>query len=99
MMATALQMRAWVVQMKTMAVKPMILADDLHILATGPRHLEWFTHAFDKTHLHLMDMGARIAPSKSLTFSSNNTARNWLRTHQWRILKDVVPVMTSCRDL
>ena len=71
-------MRAWLVQMKAMAVKPMILADDLHILATGPRRLEWFTHAFDKTHLRLLDMGAKIAPHKSLTFSSSNSARQWL---------------------
>ena len=82
MMVTALQMRPWIMQMKSMAVKPRILADDLQIFATGPRHLEWFTHAFDKTHLHLQDMGARIAPQKSLTFSSNNTARQWLRKHQ-----------------
>ena len=86
-------------QMKSMAVKPRILADDLQIFATGPLHLEWFTHAFDKTHLHLQDMGARIAPSKSLTFSSNNTARQWLREHRWRILQDVVPVVNTCRDL
>ena len=99
MMVTALQMRPWIMQMKSMAVKPRILADDLQIFATGPRHLEWFTHAFDKTHLHLQDMGARIAPQKSLTFSSNNTARQWLRNHKWRILQDVVPVVNTCRDL
>ena len=82
-----------------MAVKPRILADDLHILASGPRHLEWFTHAFDKTHLHLMDMGAKIAPHKSLTFSSDNTARQWLKMHRWRTLQRTVPVITTCRDL
>ena len=44
-------------------------------------------------------MGAKIAPRKSLIFSSNNTARQWLRNHRWRILKDVVPVTNTCRDL
>lgn len=57
MMVTALQMRAWLAPMKTMAVKPMILADDLHIIATGPRHLGGFMHVFDKTHLRLLDTG------------------------------------------
>ena len=99
MMVTALQMRPWIMQMRTMAVKPRILTDDLQMFATGPRHLEWFAHAFDKTHLHLMDMGARIAPQKPLAFSSNNSARQWLRNHRWRILQDVAPVVNTCRDL
>ena len=50
-------------QMRSMAVKPSIIADDLQIIATGPRRLELFEQAFDKTHEHLEDLGARIAPS------------------------------------
>ena len=62
-------------QMRSMAVKPRVLADDLQILATGPRHLELFEQAFDSTHEHLEDLGAKMAPNKSMTFSSEAVAR------------------------
>ena len=68
MMVTAMIMRPWTVQMREAAVKPRILADDLQILAMamGPRHLEHFEFGFDATHKHLHDMGARMAPKKSI---------------------------------
>ena len=62
MMVVALILRPWIMQMREAAVVPRILADDLQIIATGPNHLENFEHAFDKTHEHLHDMGARLAP-------------------------------------
>ena len=34
---TPLLLRAWIMQMKAMEVKPRVLAGDLHILASGPR--------------------------------------------------------------
>ena len=58
----AMMMRPWLAQMKQAAVVPRILADDLQISARGPNHLEHFEYAFDATHKHLYDMGARIAP-------------------------------------
>ena len=67
MMVTSLLLRAWVMQMRGMGVKPRILADDLQLMATGEHHLRLFRDAFDKTHQHLEDMGARLAPKKSIT--------------------------------
>ena len=64
MMVIAMMMRPWLVQMKQAAVAPRILADDLQILARGPNRLSHFEFAFDATHKHLYDMGARIAPKK-----------------------------------
>ena len=71
MMVTTMMMRPWLVQMRQAAVVPRILADDLQILARGPNHLSHFEYAFDATHKHLYDMGARIAPKKSVVFSSD----------------------------
>ena len=42
--------------------------DDGQIVSIGPRHLENFVDAFDRTHAHLEAMGAKIAAQKSLTF-------------------------------
>ena len=63
-------------EMISLAMKTRILADDLQLISTGPRHLDNFKDAFDKTHAHLHAMGAKIAANKSITFSSNESARN-----------------------
>ena len=68
MAVVALLMRAWIMEMKHYAVQPRLLADDLQILSTGERHLNKFQHAYDKTHLHLQQMGAEVAPQKFNTF-------------------------------
>ena len=99
MMVVALLMRAWVLQMKSLGVKPRVLADDLQILACGEDHLEKFVHAFDMTHAHLAAMGARLAPHKSVVFSSNGSTRNWLRQHRWRYVGRTIEVLSNCRDL
>ena len=99
MAVVALLMRAWIVQMRQLAVSPRLLADDLQLVSTGARHLDHFQYAYSKTHLHLEEMGARIAPGKRNTFSSNNAARNWLRKHKWRRLGTKVEVISDCRDL
>ena len=44
-------------------------------------------------------MGAKIAPSKSITIASDVTSRKWLRNHTWRRLGRKVPVKTDMRDL
>ena len=54
--------------MRSYAVQPRVLADDLQIISTGSRHLEHFELALNRSHKHLKDMGARIAPDKSMTF-------------------------------
>ena len=58
MMVVAIIMRAWIMQMRSLAVKPRLLADDLQLISTGSRHLHHFEYAFNKTHAHLEDMGA-----------------------------------------
>ena len=75
MMVVAIIMRAWIMQMRSLAVKPRLLADDLQLISTGPRHLHNFEYAFNKTHAHLEDMGARIAPQKCYTCSTSTAAR------------------------
>lgn len=99
MMVVAIVMRAWIMQMKVMAVKPRLLADDLQLLSTGARHLEHFEYAFNKTREHLDDMGAKIAPLKCYTCATNSAARKWLGTHQWRRLRRTIPVVNDVRDL
>ena len=99
MMITSLLLRTWVVQMKAMKVEPNILADDLQIISIGTRHAEHFQHAFDKTHERLEDLGATLAPAKSITFSSELATRNWMRTHRWRRQGKVVKVVTDCMGI
>ena len=41
MVITSLLLRAWVVQMKEMEVKPRILVDDLQLRCTGGNHLDY----------------------------------------------------------
>ena len=85
--------------MKSLAMKTWILADDLQVISTGPRHLENVKDVFDKTHAHLHAMGAKIVANKSITFTSNESPRKWLRRHRWRRLGKTVPVVTDTRDL
>ena len=99
MMVIALLLRPWIRPMKQRAVKPRILADDLQIISTGTRHIEHFIHAFDKTHEHMEDMGARIAPQKCTTFSSETVIREWLRTHRWRRIGRTVITLDEAFDL
>ena len=76
-----------------------MLADDLQLLGTGTRHAERFQDAFDKTREHLEDLGAKLAPARSMTFPWEPAAGNLLRTHRWRALGRVVKVVTDCRDI
>ena len=96
---TALLMRPWMRQMEEMEVISRILADDLFIFYSGEEHLSKIEEAFDATHKHMEDMGAKVAPTKSVTFASNSTSRKWLKNHKWRRLGKKVPVQTDMRDL
>ena len=64
MMIVALLLRAWIVEMKSMGLKPMVLADDLQLIAISPDHLDMFAKGFDKTHNYLDAMGAKLSPQK-----------------------------------
>ena len=61
MMVIALCMRPWVLKMKDMDVQPRVLADDLLVVADGPRHAVLAEAALDTTHSMLHAMGARIS--------------------------------------
>ena len=74
MMLTSRRMRAWIMQMHSMAVKPRLLADDLQILRTGPNHLKLFEAGFTTTQ-ELEDMVANLAPSESMTVSTDAATR------------------------
>ena len=82
MMTTSLLLRAWVIQMRRCAVIPRVLADDLQLLCTGENHLKIFEYGFTQTHKHIHDLGAKLAPKKSTTFSSDEASRQWLRNHK-----------------
>ena len=99
MMATAILLRPWVLQMRDEGVTARVLADDLQILSHGKNCAERFRRAYEQTHSHLMDMGARIQPSKCVVFSNDGAIRQWLRGYRWRQLGTVVDVVNDCRDL
>lgn len=46
MMITSLLMRAWITHMKSIAVQPRVLADDLQFPCTGLNHLKLFETGF-----------------------------------------------------
>ena len=114
MMVVALLSRAWIMQMRDYDVTPRVLADDLLILATDTEqagghlagnaeaaqgHLAKAVAAFDATHGHLQDLGAKIAPKKCYAFTSCTTSRSWLRQHRWGRLDKVITVVNDTRDL
>ena len=85
MMVVALLSRAWILQMRELDVTPRVLADDLLILATdhdhdgrhragiadaAQGHFAKAVSAFNATHGHLQDLGAKIAPKKCYVFTS-----------------------------
>ena len=84
MMVLALLLRPWILQMRSVAAQPRTLADDLLIMATGTGHLEQFEYNSNLTHKHLYDLGAKVAPNKCYTFSSEASARKWFNTNKRR---------------
>ena len=72
MMIMACLLRPWILQMRTCAVYPRVLADDLQLMSTGNEHLENFEYVFKKTHEHLADMEAKLVPSKCIIFEGKN---------------------------
>ena len=61
MMVVALLLRAWIVEMKEMGLRPRVLADDLQLIAIGKDHRKDFQEGFDATHRHIEMMGALLA--------------------------------------
>ena len=102
MMITSLLLRAWVVQMGEVYVIQRILADDLQLMCTGEGckdQLRNFRDGFDATHKYLEDLGAKLAPKRSITLSSSTIARKWLGMHRWRRPGRTITVITDGKDL
>ena len=92
MLMVALLMRAWVEIMKTKAVFPSLLVDDIMIIAYGKNMLRDIKAATDATHEYLIDMGGKISATKSYTFASTKKARYRLKGHRWKHLGKTVQV-------
>ena len=73
------------------------LADDLLVTYVGEQ-LAILMRAFDLILTYLHDIGGRVAPKKSLCFSTIPSFRDTLRHHVWEAINAVVPVVTSFRD-
>ena len=98
MMLVALLLMPWIMQMRSLAAIPRVLADDLQLLAPGPQHLKTFEYAYNKTHEHPFDMGARLAPTKSIVFSTDSKVSSWMKTYKWRWVGATLAVVQDCRD-
>ena len=67
----AFLMRPWVLMMKDMNAHPRVLADDIMVSISGADSFERFKPIFEATMKYCEDLGARVAPDKSFTFSSD----------------------------
>ena len=100
MMLVAFLLRPWIVFLESIEANPRILADDLLVDAQGEDHEAIFKNAYDFTHEFLGDIGAKISPTKSWTFSTCRTTRAKLRIHTWQRLDNaIIQVHNGARDL
>lgn len=99
MMVIALVLRPWVQLMKSQGARPRILADDLLVATHGPDHCRKFQRVYNMTHKHIKDLGARLAPTRSYTFSTSEVARDWLRQCTWPEVGGTIPCINHGRDL
>ena len=77
---------------------PRTLADDILLLSYG-NNLNSFLHSFNALHVYLRDLGSKVAPDKSLTFSTNPDFRTKLASHHWPDLGSKIVVKLQFRDL
>jgi len=75
MMFIALLMYPWVCMCKELGLKPRVLADDVLLVSVGnePQDFDQFIIGCDLTQEYILDMGAKAAPKKCFTFSTDNT--------------------------
>ena len=81
MLFIAFMLRPWILRCRAAGAKPRTLADDIMVYTTGPQHESIFEKAYDITHEYIEDMGAKLAPKKSATFSTVRVTRQKLRSH------------------
>ena len=99
MMLIVFLLRPWIIIMKTLNATPRILADDILVFAEGHDHEQKFKQAFEATHIFLADIGARLAPSKSTTFSTEKSTRKKLKSHIWATTGTNIKLIIHARDL
>jgi hypothetical protein len=74
----SLLLSAWALLVHSTGCKPRSLADDLLMLAIGDGHARNMSGALDATLTYLADMGGKVAPKKSMVFSTCQATRKWL---------------------
>ena len=83
----ALLFRPWIVRMRQLGVTPRVLADDILITAEGTGQYMEFCAAYDATIEYVTDIGGKMAPDKSVLFSTCRLTRRTLRLRSWRRLR------------
>ena len=68
MMFIAILMTPWMCFMQTLGISARVLADDILLVGYGDKGHKIFAQALDSTHQYLIDVGAKVAPDKSLLF-------------------------------
>ena len=95
----SLLLRQWGKLVEKHGCKPRSLADDLLILATGNGHARKLSEALDATFGLLSAMGGKVAPKKSLVFSTCAQTRKWLKRKFWKPVQGGIRVANHFRDL
>ena len=99
MMFVAFHMRPWLIEMHRRNITAKILADDVILIAKREYMLRDFPEALEATHRYLHDMGAVVAPTKSLNFTSSKTAKTWLEDTTWIAINSKIKVVNDLRYL
>ena len=100
MLAAALLLRPWVEAVQRCGVQASVLVDDIMVVAQGDDLVSDLVRSVNFTHDYLHDMGAIVAPSKSINSSSNGIARKWLAEYLWtRIGNAKIDVQRDLRYL
>ena len=69
------------------------MVDDILVLVHGDDMKQVFGKALDATHQYLIDMGATVAPDKSIVFATTKSMRKWLNKHIWPVIGKTVKVV------
>ena len=99
MLFITMMLAPWARQMAQYQVQPRCLADDMLITAVGPKALTMFTRAFHETMAHMKSMGSELSAHKSLLFSTDSEARDWMRHYVWPLPQQAIKVVSNMRDL
>ena len=92
--------RPWILRMQQLGVTPRVLADDILITAEGNNQYIDFCAGYDATIEYVTDIGGKLAPDKSVLFSTSRVTRRSLRLRSWRRLCGTrIQVKCAFRDL